>query len=99
MQEVAVAAGVNRRLGGHLGLAEALAAEALLDHVNHAGHGDIEGFDVARALARDGPPPHIVLTSSREATAYGPRLVGALVLGFIPKDELSGAAIRAMTSS
>ncbi len=57
---------------------------------------DIEGFDVARALALDGSPPLIVLTSSREATAYGPRLATALVLGFIPKDELSGAAIRAM---
>ncbi|HEY4189755.1 MAG TPA: response regulator transcription factor [Candidatus Limnocylindrales bacterium] len=57
---------------------------------------DIEGFDVADALAADGPPPSIILTSSREASAYGPRLVGALVLGFIPKDELSGSAIHAL---
>ena len=35
---------------------------------------DIEGFDVARELAVDGPPPLVVLTSSREASAYGPRL-------------------------
>ena len=57
---------------------------------------DIEGFEVARELAVSGPPPFVVLTSSREASAYGPRLTGSQVLGFIPKDELSGAAIRAL---
>ena len=56
---------------------------------------DVEGFEVARELAVDGPPPFVVLTSSREAGAYGPRLAASRVLGFIPKDELSGAAIRA----
>ena len=55
---------------------------------------DIEGFEVARELAQDGPPPLVVLTSSREASSYGPRLDGGHALGFIPKDELSGAAIR-----
>ncbi|MFL5778356.1 MAG: response regulator transcription factor [Chloroflexota bacterium] len=57
---------------------------------------DVEGFEVAQALAVDGPPPYVVLTSSREASAYGPRLASSRVLGFIPKDELSGAAIRAL---
>jgi DNA-binding NarL/FixJ family response regulator len=57
---------------------------------------DVEGFEVARELAVDGPPPFVVLTSSREASEYGPRLVSSRVLGFIPKDELSGAAIRAL---
>ena len=57
---------------------------------------DIEGFDVARELAVDGPPPFVVLTSSRDAGDYGPRLTASRVLGFIPKDELSGAAIRAL---
>jgi DNA-binding NarL/FixJ family response regulator len=57
---------------------------------------DVEGFEVARALAVDGPPPFVVLTSSREAGAYGPRLSANRVLGFIPKDELSGPAIRAL---
>jgi DNA-binding NarL/FixJ family response regulator len=57
----------------------------------------MEGFDVARELAVDGPPPFVVLTSSREASAYGPRLSRSRVLGFIPKDELSGAAIRSLT--
>jgi len=58
---------------------------------------DVEGFEVARALAADGPPPFVVLTSSREASSYGPRLASSRVLGFIPKDELSGAAIRSLT--
>jgi DNA-binding NarL/FixJ family response regulator len=57
---------------------------------------DVEGFDVARELATDGPPPFVVLTSSRDASAYGPRISSSRVLGFVPKDELSGAAIRAL---
>jgi len=57
---------------------------------------DVEGFEVARELAVSGPPPLVVLTSSREASAYGSRLAGSRVLGFIPKDELSGAALRAL---
>jgi DNA-binding NarL/FixJ family response regulator len=57
---------------------------------------DVEGFEIARTLAQDGTPPSIVLTSSREASAYGPRLGTSRALGFIAKDELSGAAIRAL---
>jgi DNA-binding NarL/FixJ family response regulator len=57
---------------------------------------DVSGFDVARQLAVGGPPPFVVLTSSREASEYGPRVTSSSVLGFIPKDELSGAAIRAL---
>jgi DNA-binding NarL/FixJ family response regulator len=57
---------------------------------------DVEGWEVAQALALDGPPPYVVLTSSRGASAYGPRLATSRVLGFIAKDELSGAAIRAL---
>jgi DNA-binding response OmpR family regulator len=45
---------------------------------------DIEGFEVARVLAVDGPPPLIVLTSSRDARAYGRRLTNGHFLGFIP---------------
>ena len=57
---------------------------------------DIEGFDVARELAADNPQPLVVLTSSRDASAFGPRLTTEGVLGFIPKDELSGPTLRAM---
>jgi DNA-binding NarL/FixJ family response regulator len=74
------------------------AARSLRPHVVllDIGLPDVEGFEVARALAVDGPPPFVVLTSSREASAYGPRLTSSKVLGFIPKDELSGAAVRAL---
>ena len=57
---------------------------------------DVEGFEVARTLAVDGPPPWVVLTSSRDARAYGRRLTNGHFLGFIPKERISGAAIRAL---
>jgi DNA-binding NarL/FixJ family response regulator len=57
---------------------------------------DIEGFEVARVLAVDGPPPLIVLTSSRDARAYGRRLTNGDSLGFVPKERISGASIRAL---
>lgn len=57
---------------------------------------DIEGFEVARVLSITGPPPWVVLTSSRDARAYGRRLSNGHFLGFIPKEGISGAAIRAL---
>jgi two-component system response regulator EvgA len=60
---------------------------------------DIEGFDIADQLALDGPPPLVVLTSSRQASEYGPRLASSRVLGFIPKEDLSGSAIRALAEA
>jgi two-component system response regulator EvgA len=57
---------------------------------------DAEGFAVARDLAIDGPPPLVVLTSSRDARAYGRRLTNSGSLGFIPKEQVSGASIRAL---
>jgi DNA-binding NarL/FixJ family response regulator len=55
---------------------------------------DIEGFEVARAMAVNGPPPWVVLTSSRDARAYGRRLTNGHAVGFIPKERISGPAIR-----
>jgi DNA-binding NarL/FixJ family response regulator len=60
---------------------------------------DIEGFEVARVLAADGPPPWVVLTSSRDARAYGRRLTKTQSLGFIPKERISGAAIRGLVEA
>lgn len=57
---------------------------------------DVAGFEVARILAVHGPPPFVVLTSSRDARAYGRRLTNVRSIGFIPKDQLSGSAIRAL---
>ena len=60
---------------------------------------DVEGFAVARDLAVDGPPPLVVLTSSRDARAYGRRLAGGDHLGFIPKERISGTAIQALADA
>ena len=57
---------------------------------------DIEGFEVAKTLAVTGPPPWVVLTSSRDARAYGRRLTNGHALGFIPKEQISGRAIRGL---
>ena len=57
---------------------------------------DLDGFTVAERLAAAHDPPAVVLISSREATAYGPRLGAAPTRGFIPKRELSGATLAAL---
>jgi DNA-binding NarL/FixJ family response regulator len=57
---------------------------------------DLDGFAVAERLAAVRDPPRVVLISSREATAYGPRLAAAAAQGFIPKRELSGSALAAL---
>lgn len=57
---------------------------------------DVEGFEVAQALARLSSPPAVVLTSSRDARAYGRRLADGASLGFMPKEQVSGTAIRAL---
>lgn len=59
---------------------------------------DVEGFEVARDLAVDGSPPFVVLTSTRDARAYGRRLTEGHAVGFIPKEQISGAAIRALVA-
>jgi DNA-binding NarL/FixJ family response regulator len=55
----------------------------------------IDGFEVAARLARAPDPPRVVLTSSRQASDYGSRLTEAPASGFIPKQDLSGAALTA----
>ena len=55
---------------------------------------DSSGFDVAARLADR--PAKVVLTSSRAQADLGPRLRHSQALGFIPKDRLSGDAIRAL---
>ena len=57
---------------------------------------DVDGFEVARRLATDpagGQAPVVVLTSTREASDYGGRISSSPAAGFLPKDELSGAAL------
>jgi CheY-like chemotaxis protein len=57
---------------------------------------DFDGFEVARRLAAPagGQAPVVVLTSTREARDYGGRIAASPAAGFLPKDQLSGAALR-----
>ena len=57
---------------------------------------DIDGFEVAQLL-RGGPA--IVLTSSREASDYGPLPQRSGARGFVPKAELSGDGIAALLAA
>jgi DNA-binding NarL/FixJ family response regulator len=55
-----------------------------------------DGFVVAEWIAELPHPPVVVLISGRPGASYGPRLAGARAAGFIPKPELSGAALTAI---
>lgn len=57
---------------------------------------DLDGLTVAEQLAAAPDPPAVVLISSRDAAAYGPRLQGTRARGFIPKSGLSGEALAAL---
>lgn len=60
---------------------------------------DMDGFEVARRLARrDRNGPDVVLISSREAVEFGHRITESGVLGFISKEELSSETLGAMLS-
>jgi DNA-binding NarL/FixJ family response regulator len=54
---------------------------------------DMDGFVVASRLAETVDPPAVVLISTRDAAAYGPRLRATPSRGFIPKSELSGKTL------
>jgi DNA-binding NarL/FixJ family response regulator len=57
---------------------------------------DIDGFEVVAQLTRNGAPPAIVLTSSHDARDFGKLVEGSGARGFIPKAELSGAALSSL---
>jgi DNA-binding NarL/FixJ family response regulator len=59
---------------------------------------DRDGFAVAARLAQEERPPQVVLISGRDAAAYGRRIAGAPVRGFIAKRDLSGAAVAALVT-
>jgi DNA-binding NarL/FixJ family response regulator len=55
---------------------------------------DIDGFEVATRITADPNPPSVILTSSRDSTDFGPLVQKSGALGFVPKSELSGAALE-----
>ena len=57
---------------------------------------DIDGFEVAERLQLNGNTPAIVLTSSRDSSEFGSLVADSGARGFVPKGELSGAALAAL---
>ncbi|MEA2429615.1 MAG: hypothetical protein QOF65_1921 [Thermoleophilaceae bacterium] len=59
---------------------------------------DLDGFEVARQLAAMPGAPAIVLTSSHDREDLGDSLPSSSAAGFVPKDELCGAAVAALVA-
>ncbi len=59
---------------------------------------DINGVEVAKRIEGRSGRPAIVLTSSRDASYLAGVLGDSPARGFIPKSELSGAAVRVLVS-
>jgi DNA-binding NarL/FixJ family response regulator len=57
---------------------------------------DMDGFQVAERLCGLANPPAVVLTSSRDSADYGSCIQICGASGFVPKADLSGAAIAAL---
>ncbi len=60
---------------------------------------DVDGFEVAERLRELEDPPEIVLTSSRDGADYGRCIECCGAVGFVPKADLSGAAIAALLAA
>ncbi len=57
---------------------------------------DFDGFEVASRLSGNGNGPTIVMVSSRDASDFGPLVADCGAIGFIPKGDLSGAALATL---
>jgi len=57
---------------------------------------DLDGFEVAEQLRKFEDPPAVILTSSRDGADYGHCIARCGARGFVPKADLSGAAIAAL---
>jgi DNA-binding NarL/FixJ family response regulator len=57
---------------------------------------DTDGFEVAEQLARLDPAPAVILTSGLDGSDFGTLVTDSPARGFIPKAELSVAAIEAL---
>jgi DNA-binding NarL/FixJ family response regulator len=54
---------------------------------------DIDGFEVAARITAQDDAPAVVLTSSRDGTDFGPLVARSGARGFLPKADLSCAAL------
>ncbi len=78
-----------------LAAVQALHPEVVLLDIQLPG---IDGFEVAERLAGSPDAPCLVLMSSRQASDYGARMAESPACGFLPKHELSGAAVAALVA-
>ncbi len=54
---------------------------------------DVDGFDVAARITAADVAPAVVLTSSRDWSDSAELIMRSGARGFVPKDQLSGAAV------
>jgi DNA-binding NarL/FixJ family response regulator len=82
------------------GAAAVMAAEALLPDLVllDVQLPDTDGFAVAREILGRSPTIDIVLVSSRDESDYGDSVALSGARGFVPKAELSGAALGVVLS-
>jgi DNA-binding NarL/FixJ family response regulator len=55
---------------------------------------DMNGFELADRLHDLDPDAALILTSTHDANDFGPLVERSVALGFVPKEDLSGAAIE-----
>ena len=60
---------------------------------------DLDGFEVADRLRGLEDPPEVILTSSRDGADYGRCIECCGARGFVPKADLSGAALAALLAA
>ena len=71
--------------------AEALRPDVVLIDIRL---GEESGFDVARRLADNNHAAALIMTSTYSAADYADLIAESPAAGFVPKAQLSGAAIR-----
>ena len=60
---------------------------------------DLDGFEVADRLRELEDPPEVILTSSRDGADYGRCIECCGARGFVPKADLSAAALAALLAA
>jgi CheY-like chemotaxis protein len=73
--------------------AEALRPDVVLIDIRL---GQESGFDVARQLADSGHPAALIMISTHAREDYADLIAESPAMGFLPKAQLSGAAIRSI---
>lgn len=61
--------------------------------------GDEYGFDLANALAQVREPPRVIMISTYAEADFADMVTASPAIGFLPKTNLSGAAIRVLLTN